>query len=71
MIGDFPEAEARLYLEQMLGASITGAEWAQVFEVCVHACIRNYSLLCRLFIVKCNGGIARPLRCATLLFGRM
>ncbi len=71
VIGDFPEAEARLYLEQTLGASITDAKWAEVFEVCVHACIKSHSLFCRLFIVKCNGGIARRLQCAALLLGHM
>ena len=29
-IGDFPEAEARLFLEQALGATITDAEWADI-----------------------------------------
>ena len=71
VIGDFPEAEARLYLEQTLGASITDANWAEIFEVCVHACMKSHSLLCRLLIGKCNGGVARQLQCAALLFGHM
>lgn len=37
VIGDFPEAEARLYLEQNMGASTTDAEWAHIFEVRLHA----------------------------------
>ena len=37
VIGDFPEAEARLYLEQNMGASTTDAEWAQIFEVRLQA----------------------------------
>ena len=49
VIGDFPEAEARLYLEQDLGANITDAEWAAIFEVCVQVS-RCPSLLCSLMI---------------------
>ena len=41
VVGDFPEPEARLYLEHTLGASVTDAEWAEIFEVCVHACIKQ------------------------------
>ena len=40
MIGDFPEAEARLFLEQTLGANITDAEWAEIFGVSFHARVR-------------------------------
>lgn len=35
VIGDFPEGEARLFLEQALGATITDAEWADIFEASV------------------------------------
>eukprot|EP00891_Asterochloris_glomerata_P004997 jgi/Astpho2/4997/Aster-05935 len=34
VVGDFPEPEARLFLEHVLGASVTDAEWAEIFEVC-------------------------------------
>ena len=43
VVGDFPEPEARLYLEHTLGASITDAEWAEIFEVRVHACVQGSS----------------------------
>ena len=49
VIGNFPEAEARLYLEQSLRASVTDAEWAAIFEVRVQVS-RHHSLLCRLMI---------------------
>ena len=55
MIGDFPKAEARLYLEHNMGASITDAEWAKVFDVRIDACTNGscmyqgvHLLLCRL-----------------------
>ena len=41
MIEDFPQAEARLYLEHNMGASITDAEWAEIFEVRVQACTKK------------------------------
>ena len=41
VIGDFPEAEARLFLEQALGAIITGAEWADIYEASVQTCIKG------------------------------
>ena len=40
VIGDFPEAEARICLKQNMGASTTDAEWAAIFEVRVHAGIK-------------------------------
>ena len=47
VIGDFPEAEARLFLEQVMGATITEAEWAEIFGVSFHACVRRpVPLLC-------------------------
>lgn len=41
VVGDFPEAEARLFLEKTLGASISDADWAEIFGVRVHACVRG------------------------------
>eukprot|EP00891_Asterochloris_glomerata_P008540 jgi/Astpho2/8540/Aster-05574 len=37
VVGDFREPEARLYLEHTLGASVTDAEWAEIFGRCVEA----------------------------------
>ena len=41
VIGDFPEAEARVFLEKPWGASISDTDWAQVFGVRVHACVKG------------------------------
>ena len=55
VIGDFPEAEARLFLQQALGATIINAEWADIFEASLQRYERVHSLLCCLFgfQVKC------------------
>ena len=56
VIGNLPEAEARLYLEQTMGTSVTDAEWAATFEVRVHACVEGRFLFCRLFIASAVWG---------------
>ena len=51
VIGDFPEAEARLFLEQALVATITDAEWADIFEASVQTYMKG-SIPC---FVDCLG----------------
>ena len=65
VIGDFPEAEARLFLEQALGATIAGAEWADIFEASVQTRIKGpfpalpaLSPVCFLEEVECMHGRA-------------
>ena len=41
VIGDFPAAEARLFLERTMGARISDAEWAEIFGGSVHACVKR------------------------------
>ena len=58
VIGDFPEAEARLFLEQALGATITGAEWADIFEASIRTCIKGpFPALPALSLVCLPGGV--------------
>ena len=47
VVGDCSEAEACLYLEQNMGASVADAEWAEIYEVCVPV-PRVHFLHCRL-----------------------
>ncbi len=66
VVGDFPEAEARLFLEKTLGASISDADWAEIFGVRVHACVKGPvpALLPIRFLSGMEGAaIPAPLMC--------